>query len=597
MKIFVAFDGTLHPGAAAVLRRFDMDETDVAEAVASGVLASPQRFGNSWYFAIRITGTGKAYRQGLKEHVWRDPALYINEKFLRRCNGLPVIIEHPPGLALTSEEYHDRNVGSIVLPYIPPDKPDEVWGVARILDEAAARYMEEHVTSTSPAVVFRNEDDNESIDLDDGTHVLIEGKPALLDHIAICEVGVWDKSGPPTGVESEGAVMSEEHEEEKKEEAEAKEDRRDDHKRDDRHRDDEEKNAGEKLDKILTGLESVHKRMDAMDDDARRRDDDMKALKKRMDDDDAKRKRDDRHRDDEEGEDKEHAERLEELAKEEREEHEESKEDKRSDKRHDRARHDLHRRDDEAVADHSRRVDDFAKKHRHDKISCRDDESRMDHSRRIDEMEDLPMPPETSADKRHDRHRDDDDDRRRDDRARDDSNAETRQLTHLVRQLQGELSSYKVKVGDISRYVSEDENKDAVAYASAQSRADEVYQQFGSAAPRPMLGERIYPYRVRLLREMQHHSRDWKDTDLAALAEMSAKSKNPRPFENVEAAIYADALSAARNPTDLKPGMLREIKRKLNGREISEFQGEPLAWMNQFMTPLRRAERLSKPPM
>jgi hypothetical protein len=36
--------------------------------------------------------------------------------------------------------------------------------------------------------------------LEDGSVLLIEGKPSLLDHVAICELGVWDKGKDPEGI-------------------------------------------------------------------------------------------------------------------------------------------------------------------------------------------------------------------------------------------------------------------------------------------------------------------------------------------------------------------------------------------------------------
>jgi 8-oxo-dGTP pyrophosphatase MutT (NUDIX family) len=187
----------LHPGAAVVLARIDMDELGVAQAIRDGHLTSPQRFENIALVAMRITGTGMAYREGLKEHVWRDPELYLNEHFLARCNGLPVIVEHPKGRVLDSQEFADRVVGTIMLPYV---KQNEVWGIAKIYDESTIKMIEAHRLSTSPAVVFRDPSQNTTQQTEDGETLLIEGNPSLLDHLAICEQGVWDKGGTPTGV-------------------------------------------------------------------------------------------------------------------------------------------------------------------------------------------------------------------------------------------------------------------------------------------------------------------------------------------------------------------------------------------------------------
>lgn len=196
----------LHPGVADVLgigsARQDADvttELDVAMAIRDGKMQSPQRFMNIALFDLRISGTGVSYRLKHKEFVFRNPDLYLNDEFLARCNGLPVIVEHPKQNTLNSKEFQDRIVGTILLPYI---KGNEVWGIAKIYDDAAAQMMDEEKLSTSPSVVFADPQQNETKQLEDGEHLLIEGKPQLLDHLAIVPRGVWDKGGEPSGVKS-----------------------------------------------------------------------------------------------------------------------------------------------------------------------------------------------------------------------------------------------------------------------------------------------------------------------------------------------------------------------------------------------------------
>ena len=196
----------LHPGVQVALERFQMDELGVARAIAEGRLTSPQRYENVWLFAIRITGTGVSYRHARKEFVWRDPSIYLNDDFLARCNGLAVIWEHPEKSLLNDQEFKDRAIGSIMLPYISPKNPEDVWGIAKVYDAEAALDMRDNQMSTSPAVNFADPTENDRITLEDGKIMLIEGKPSLLDHIAICMNGVWDKGGDPTGVESIDAM-------------------------------------------------------------------------------------------------------------------------------------------------------------------------------------------------------------------------------------------------------------------------------------------------------------------------------------------------------------------------------------------------------
>ena len=177
----------LHPGMDIALRRFTMNELDIAKAIRDGELTSPQWYENLALFAIRITGTGQAYRVGHDEVAVRNPEHYLTPEFL----------QHPKNTILDSEEYRERNIGSVFLPYI---KGDEVWAVVKILDEPSALMMESEQLSTSPSVVWRGSD-TQTMMLN-GVKYLVEGDPRLLDHIAICRQGVWDKGGKPVGVET-----------------------------------------------------------------------------------------------------------------------------------------------------------------------------------------------------------------------------------------------------------------------------------------------------------------------------------------------------------------------------------------------------------
>jgi 8-oxo-dGTP pyrophosphatase MutT (NUDIX family) len=194
----------LHPGCNIATQRLGMDELGVARAMAAGELTSPQRYENVTLFAIRITGTGAAYRTNNDEFVWRDPSLYMNDEFLARCNGLPVIYEHPKNATLNSKEFADRIIGTTFLPYLRTDL-NEVWGIVKIYDDEAIQVMSsKEIRSTSPAVVLRDVDSTK-LQTEDGRTLLIEGKPKLLDHICICPLGVWDCGGEPRGITATGS--------------------------------------------------------------------------------------------------------------------------------------------------------------------------------------------------------------------------------------------------------------------------------------------------------------------------------------------------------------------------------------------------------
>ncbi|MBR8168995.1 NUDIX domain-containing protein [Burkholderia cenocepacia] len=186
----------MHPAVAQTIELLIGNELDIAKRMAAGELLSPQRYENVWLFDLRITGTGTSYRTEHDEFVYRPPENFLTEEFRQRCNGLPVIFEHPKKTILNSDEYRDRSIGTIFLPYLTET---EVRGVAKVFDDDAARLMPTSHASTSPAVIFRDAGSAEAVEVD-GKSVLIEGKPSYLDHLAICEEGVWDKGGEPSGV-------------------------------------------------------------------------------------------------------------------------------------------------------------------------------------------------------------------------------------------------------------------------------------------------------------------------------------------------------------------------------------------------------------
>ncbi len=178
-----------------------MTDFEAAEAVRDGVLPSPTQYGDFWLFDLRVTGTGAAYREALDEWAVRAVDEWTSDEFVRRANGLPVVFEHPERSGLDSKEFQERAIGTIVLPYV---KADEVWGVAKIYDADAARLMQTTHRSTSPGVLPPK--DSSAHTMKDGSDVLVEGPPLVLDHLAVCEAGVWDKDGPPRGIRLDQAA-------------------------------------------------------------------------------------------------------------------------------------------------------------------------------------------------------------------------------------------------------------------------------------------------------------------------------------------------------------------------------------------------------
>jgi len=197
----------MHQGMDVVLRKMSgMNELELAEAIRDEELVPPQYIENVMLVDMRISGTGFSYRPKLNEWVYRRDTVYLTPEFLRRCGGIPIILEHPSTQILNSDEFSKRVVGTMFLPYI---KGDEVWGVAKIYDKAAINAVNDMELSTSPSVVFRDTKVNYNIELEDGSSLLVEGKPSFVDHLAICEKGVWDKGGDASGIRIDSEATGE----------------------------------------------------------------------------------------------------------------------------------------------------------------------------------------------------------------------------------------------------------------------------------------------------------------------------------------------------------------------------------------------------
>lgn len=182
-----------------------MNELAAARAIAEGRLQSPHQLDNNlWLVGVRITGTGTAVRPALAESVFRDPARYLNREFLERCNGLPVVVQHPEGLQLTDRE---RVVGTIMHAFVKHPLA-EVWGVMRCNDRALVDDLATGKFSTSPSIVLAK---GQMAPLPDGSVLHVESEPLLLDHLALVPTaeggGVWDRAGKAgIGVKGDSAL-------------------------------------------------------------------------------------------------------------------------------------------------------------------------------------------------------------------------------------------------------------------------------------------------------------------------------------------------------------------------------------------------------
>jgi hypothetical protein len=168
--------------------------------------------------------------------------------------------------------------------------------------------------------------------------------------------------------------------------------------------------------------------------------------------------------------------------------------------------------------------------------------------------------------------KDDDDDDKKDDTAKADSVALRRQIADQAATLRRLEALLKPK--------SDDEH---AAFADAQARADAVFNGFGQRAPRPLEGEAIIDYRKRLATKLKGYSTAWKSVKFSQLPEEA--------FNIAETQVYADAVSAATNPTDLEAGELRQVTKTdpSTGVRTIVFYGKE-SFVKQMGRPGRRVK-------
>jgi hypothetical protein len=510
-------------------------ELQAAEMIRDGLLPAGWRYANSHLFPLRITGTGISFRSKHDEFVLRDPDKWLTDEFVARCNGLPVIAEHPDNDLLNSEEYGKRVIGAIMLPY---RRGDEIRGIARILDDGAAQMMRDNASqmSTSPAVLF-NEAENELVEGEgpngEKIKLLVEGEPLLLDHLAvIVGRGVWDKGEEPSGLATEEADMAEEN---------------------------------GKLDEILSAVKGIAERVGSLEETRAADRANVGHHKKRIyddDDDDRGRRRDGDYPGTP-------------LRKHIADDNEQEFEG-RPHERIAKLREAFEADDGASLSDKSRKfLDDCAD---HDDPQIGRSALKLLHD-----------------DHMRGRAQDDDDNRRRDSRRRRDAEHENPRRDPAYEfgtEIHGPAR------GDANHEWGLSCNPDPIAdrrlsseMANYQARADRIAAIFSAHAPSPMQGEKLTNYRRRLLRPFQQYSELYKKIDLCTLG-------TPELLHAAEEIIYGDAEKYGSNMQQhlAGTGVLREIKRRdETGRMISEFVGDPKVWLGQFSMPRRRVVKFHVP--
>jgi 8-oxo-dGTP pyrophosphatase MutT (NUDIX family) len=535
----------LHPGCEIALARAGPDWTELhtASAIAADRLCSPQRYENITFFLVRVTGTGGAFRHEKKdakgdvvraeEIVWRDPSLYLTEEFLERCKGLPVILEHPINDTLDSKEYKKRNIGSLMCPHI---RNEEVWAVARVLDDGAAALMTSKQLSTSPAVQWRDLEETEEDKLSNGTKYLIETKPHLLDHLAICWQGVWDKGGEPAGIVSSDvnstsrgdSIMPMTPEQIETFMAAQRAD-------------------SERIAKTLEGftalITTVNSRLDSVDarftaEDAKRIEAAKQAAKARVDS-------------------FEFTPRI------------NGETDTKFKSRHDSEERILRMDMVEAGIDASKAAADAAKMRQDAEMEMAD---AAKAAKDADDKEKKEADAKAAADDA--KAAKDADDKEDKDMDKEDKKEADSVTDNKVVSL-ADYNKLLARVDSLAKPMADSElNK----VGELQKRVDSIYIANGEKMPPLVAGDTYDLYRRKVLNDLKKYTA-YKDAELSVIAVAGDST-----FEAVGDQIIKEATVAARTPANMKPGQLRMLTRSDGGHTINEWAGDT-SWLNQFATP------------
>jgi hypothetical protein len=231
------------------------------------------------------------------------------------------------------------------------------------------------------------------------------------------------------------------------------------------------------------------------------------------------------------------------------------------------------KKDDAAKKADAKKSDDGELEIKHEPEEKKTDKRRKDAAKKDskkadddDDKKDDAFPVKKSA-----KDDDDDDDDKKDDAAKADS------VTALRRQMADQASVIR-RLESLMKPKSDDEH---AAFADAQARADAVFNGFGQRAPRPLEGEVLIDYRKRLATKLKSYSPVWKSVKFSQLPEEA--------FGIAEVQVYADAISAASNPTDLEAGELRQVTKTdpTTGVRTINFYGKE-SFVKQMGRPGRR---------
>ena len=154
--------------------------------------------------------------------------------------------------------------------------------------------------------------------------------------------------------------------------------------------------------------------------------------------------------------------------------------------------------------------------------------------------------------------------------------AHQQKMDAMFRQQQAEINALKAQLGKVSKMPTIEERNEI---SKARRRADSAYSALNRDVPEVLPGESPLAYRRRLADGLKDLSPTLKSANIDALP--------GDVFGLTEERIYQDAAEAAKSPANLKPMELRAHKYmdEATGHTITEYHGDPIAWMQTFMAP------------
>lgn len=137
----------------------------------------------------------------------------------------------------------------------------------------------------------------------------------------------------------------------------------------------------------------------------------------------------------------------------------------------------------------------------------------------------------------------------------------------------------------LGRIAPADEDEDSMA--DAQIRADSAYMAIGKRAPAPFSGEKALDYRKRALKGVQNLAKEFRDVNIRAVSDSAT-------LRVLEQQIYKAACDGVNWAMENTPGYLHKtVRMDEAGRRITEYSGDPNAWLSTFKIPGRALVKIN----